>query len=306
MVAKQVVAASDEEKKQDKTVEKKVSELEQSNEALLIENMELQTMVEDLQNALAHPDIMPYLVVIPYKESAAQGRELFLSVLGWMKHFQEEHQIVIVGSVSDPAILPEPSGLCRDINILSFDGDTEDPQLNVTRKLLHVIETYPEQEGFILSNDDIYPVNDFDIVDVKQLKCDGLLSDDKKVGNGYAVKRNKTHVTLRERSFPVFDYACHLPVYFNSEKLLQVIDAFDCKNTGLLLSSLYFNTVFPSRIPLRLDMEHDNLKVTVARANANMARLKELIPTKIWVNNSPVGWSLELEKIIENRLCGKR
>lgn len=284
------------------------NELEQQNSSLVMENEELRMLNKRLEQALsASTEKIPYLVVIPYKESAAQGKELLLAVKGWIKHFQEDFKILIIGNVSDQSVFSNlENKRCKELMFLDFDSETDDPQLDVTRKFLRVIERFPEYDGFIVTNDDIYPVNDFDIVDVKQLKCDGLLSEQKKCGGIYASKRNETYTILRDKNLPVFDYACHLPVYFNSERLLEVVECFDCKNKGLLLSSLYFNFVYPNRIPLRLDMGYDNLKVSVARQNANLVKLKELIPQKIWVNNSPVGWSLELESIIEKRLCGKK
>ena len=66
----------------------------------------------------------------------------------------------------------------------------------------------------------------------------------------------------------------------------------------MLLSSLYFNTVFPGRIPMMLDMSRDHLKVIVGRKNANLRLLREYIPKKVFVNNTVSGWSEDLEKII--------
>ena len=66
----------------------------------------------------------------------------------------------------------------------------------------------------------------------------------------------------------------------------------------MLLSSLYFNTVFSGRIPMMLDMSRDHLKVIVGRKNANLRLLREYIPKKVFDNNTDSGWSEDLEKII--------
>ena len=39
----------------------------------------------------------PFLVVIPYLASAAQGRELEYAIAGWRRHFKEDFLIVLTG-----------------------------------------------------------------------------------------------------------------------------------------------------------------------------------------------------------------
>ena len=229
----------------------------------------------------------PYLVVIPFKAGEAQGNELMLAMRGWMKHFKEQFRIVVVGDVGDLE-LPGLEGDCLEIMVIPHECKTENPPLDIVSKLLSVVEECPEVENIILTNDDIYPVNDFDVTEVKMLKADGLLTSN----------RGKTLKMLQEKKLPVFDYGTHLPMFFEVEKLLDVIEKYDLKKEAMLLSSLYFNTVFPGRIPMMLDMSRDHLKVIVGRKNANLRLLREYIPKKVFVNNSVSGWSEDLEKII--------
>ena len=233
----------------------------------------------------------PYLVVIPFKAGEAQGNELMLAMRGWMKHFKEQFRIVVVGDVGDLE-LPGLEGDCLEIMVIPHECKTENPPLDIVSKLLSVVE------NIILTNDDIYPVNDFDVTEVKMLKADGLLTSNKKCGELYALNRGKTLKMLQEKKLPVFDYGTHLPMFFEVEKLLDVIEKYDLKKEAMLLSSLYFNTVFPGRIPMMLDMSRDHLKVIVGRKNANLRLLREYIPKKVFVNNSVSGWSEDLEKII--------
>ncbi len=241
----------------------------------------------------------PYLVVIPYKASEAQGNELMLAIRGWMKHFKENFRVVVVGDV-EGLELPEVSGGCLEIGVVSHECQTDNPPLDIVAKLLAVIEEYPDMENLILTNDDIYPVNDFDIIEVMLLKADGVLTDEKRCGQLYKVNREKTLKTLQAIGKPIHDYGSHLPMFYNVETLIKMIETYNLTKEAMLISSLYFNTVYPSFIPFRLNMETDNLKVIVGRKNANLKLLREYIPRKIFVNNSTLGWSEEMEKVIEN------
>lgn len=143
----------------------------------------------------------PYLVVIPFKAGEAQGNELMLAMRGWMKHFKEQFRIVVVGDVGDLE-LPGLEGDCLEIMVIPHECKTENPPLDIVSKLLSVVEECPEVENIILTNDDIYPVNDFDVTEVKMLKADGLLTSNKKCGELYALNRGKTLKMLQEKKLP--------------------------------------------------------------------------------------------------------
>lgn len=275
-----------------------IARLTSDNEMLSGENNELLERNHELENTpLVSFEPDPYLVVIPFKVSEMQGNELMLAVRGWMRHFKEKFRIVIVGDV-DGLELPELFGECVEIGVISHECKTENPPLDIVSKLMAVIGEFPEVENLIVTNDDIYPVNDFDITEVKMLKADGMLTDAKKCGDLYALNRKKTLKVLQDRKLPVHDYGSHLPMFYDVESLLHVIETYDLAKEAMLLGSLYFNTMYPTRVPFKLNMEFDNLKVTVGRPNANLKRLRELMPGKIFVNNSVVGWSDDMEKVI--------
>ena len=283
-----------------------VEELKKQVDNLTAANKQLEKMAEEWKekyeelDASPVPDFEPdpYLVVIPYKASEAQGNELMLAIRGWMKHFKENFRIVVVGDV-DGLELPEVSGGCLEIGVVPHECQTDNPPLDVVAKLLAVIGEFPEVENLIVTNDDIYPVNDFDIIEVMMLKADGLLTDEKKCGKLYKVNREKTLKALQASDASLYDYGSHLPMFYNVEELIKVIEAHNLTKEAMLISSLYFNTVYPSFVPFMLNMETDNLKVIVGRQNANLKLLREYIPRKVFVNNSVIGWSEEMEKVIE-------
>ena len=244
----------------------------------------------------------PYLVVIPYKASEAQGDELMLAIRGWMTHFKEKFSIVVVGDV-DELEFPEVSGGCIEIGVIPHECKTDNPPLDVVAKLLTVVSEFPEREGLIVTNDDIYPVRDFDVSVVKLLKVDGLLTDAKRCGELYGINRGNTLKVLQKEGLPVFDYGCHLPVFYEVEKLISLIDKYDLSKNAMLIGSLYFNLYYSTHVPTRLDFDRDNLKVIVGRKNADWKLLRSFIRDgKIFVNNSVEGWSEEMEKVISEHV----
>lgn len=266
------------------------------------ENELLQAEIRELHKMLADKDNPEYLVIIPYKASEAQGNEIHLAIHGWLKHFKERFRLIIIGD--DPGdidyTLPEN---VSEITHLPHSCQTDNPPLDIITKLQEVIIAYPEYPGIILTNDDIYPVNDFDITEVKLLKSDGLLTDRKSTGNLYTENRTKTLKLLQTKHLPVYDYGCHTPVYLETAKLLELIDKFNMTEESYLITSLYFNYFYPNRIPLKLDLQYDNLKAGVYRQNANLMMLKGISHRKIWISNSVAGWSQEFEQIMTEILA---
>lgn len=279
-----------------------VANLTAENELLQAKNLEQAAEIQELHKMLADKDTPEYLVVIPYKASEAQGHEIHLAIHGWLKHFKERYKLVIVGDNPGDIDYTLPENVSEIIH-LSHECQTDNPPLDIVSKLLEVIATYPEYPGLILTNDDIYPVNDFDMTEVELLKSDGLLSDRKSTGNLYAENRTKTLKLLQGEHLPIHDYGCHTPVYFDAAKFLELIDKFNMTEESYLITSLYFNYFFPNRVPLKLDLQYDNLKAGVYRQNANLTMLKDISHRKIWISNSVAGWSQEFEQIITEILA---
>lgn len=282
----------------DETTAQKIVTITAENKLLQAKNQKQAEEIQELHRMLTDKDNPEYLVVIPYKASEAQGNELCLALRGWLKHFKERFRIIIVGDY--------PGDFNRDLSAnvseivhLPHKCRTDNPPLDIIAKLQEVIAAYPEYPGLILTNDDIYPVNDFDITEVKLLKSDGLLTDRKSTGNLYSENRTKTLRMLQDKHLPVHDYGCHTPVYLEATKLLELIEKFNMTEEAYLITSLYFNYFYPNRIPLHLNLEFDNLKAGVYRGNADLVRLREIKFRKIWINNSVSGWNTSFQAVLE-------
>lgn len=259
-----------------------------ANSELSEKNNAAHEELEKLRAILADSPTVP--VVIPYKKSDSQGKELMLAIMGWRRHFKENMQMIIVGDRED--------FFDETILHIPHECNTDNPPLDIVAKLKELFTVCPEIEDFVLTNDDIYPVNDFDLTEVRLFKCDGLLSDSKSIGNLYAKNRQKTLELLRKEGKPIYDYGCHTPILMNAEQLLEMFEKYDMEKNSYLVSSLYFNTYYPSRIPLKISLETDHLKVGVYKKTANLGRLPGFMKRKIWVNNSQSGWTPEFEKIM--------
>lgn len=240
-----------------------------------------------------------YHIFIPYLAEGAQGNELGYAVAGWRRHFKEEYHITVIGD-HHPVV---ETG--RDISFIEC-GRVPDPgagnyrpHIDHVHKFRKALEAWPGIDGFIYACDDMYAVNDFDIHDVRIIK---KLSDDIKGNatsrNGWQRDAAKTRALLRAERLPVVNYICHLPVYYELDKLLAVWDRYDCDHTSYIVEDIYFNKYFHGRLPFRLDAERDNLKLGLY-GDYPEETIREALGRKIWITNSPLGWSEALDRILK-------
>lgn len=241
-----------------------------------------------------------YLVVIPYLSSGAQGRELEYSVAGWRRHFKEKYLIVIVGDyhrVCDTGddIIHIDCPRIPECAVTNYR-----PHLDHVHKFREVRKHFPGSSGFIYACDDMYAVNDFDIHDVKFMK---YLTEDMRgnalSGNGWQRDMAKTRVLCIENGFPIRNYICHLPVWYDWDKLLSLYDRFELDTHSYVVENIYFNMYYPNRVPFKLNAETDNLKCGIYTKDFPVDTIKKAFRDKIWISNSPVGWSNELDRLLK-------
>ncbi len=239
-----------------------------------------------------------YLVVIPYKSSEKQGEELMYALRGWEKNFKENFKVVVIGD-SEPWFNKE------HIHHIAHECITNNPPLDIVSKMEAIINEFPEVDKIIWTNDDIYPINPISIHDIEFLKCDGKLDSNYSGGTIYQQNKKKTLLLLQKEKLSIWDYGCHLPVVYETEKLQELIETYKLKEDSYLISSLYFNTYFPEMIPYKLDLASDNLKCGVYRANPNMTVVEKAFTTKKFLNNSVQGYVSGLVKLLKKHLSEK-
>ena len=244
------------------------------------------------------------LVVIPYLAKGAQGCELELAVAGWRKHFKERYLIVVVGDW-DPVVETGDDIIfinCPQIN--PVPGQYL-PHLDHVHKFREVRKYFPDSAGFIYTCDDIYATSDFTLRDVMIPKmpvrgfyfgithCFGGVPD-------WLSDKQKTGDLCFRAKLPVRNWVCHLPVYYEWERLIDMYDRYNCDNISYIAENIYFNEKYPDEIDAFDECDyHDEVKTEKLNISP--------IGSVMWISNSIGGWSKELEDVLRKHygLLGK-
>lgn len=239
-----------------------------------------------------------YHIFIPYLAEGAQGNELGYAVAGWRRHFKEEYHITVIGDRHPVVDTGDDISFIQCERVPDPGPGNYRPHIDHVHKFRTALQAWPGIEGFIYACDDMYAVNDFDIHDVRIVK---MLADDIKGNanskNGWQRDAAKTRALLRSEHLPVVNYICHLPVYYEVDKLLAVWDRYDCDHNSYIVEDIYFNMYFHRRKPYRLDAERDNLKLGLY-GDVPAETIREAFSRKIWITNSPLGWSRDLDNLL--------
>lgn len=239
-------------------------------------------------------------VVIPYLAQAAQGRELELAVAGWRRYFREDFEIVVVGD--DPHLEGVTFIECPRVVMLP-GAHQYHAHLDHVNKFRKVREHYPDAEGFIYTCDDIYAVRDFTLADVKQPKVKADNIGDKGIRfNSWVQDNVKTRRVLERDGLPTRNWVCHLPVWYDWDKLLYIYDIYDCDHTSYVVEQLYFNTFFPDVAADHVEEPGCDWQFKAWDVSYTPAQLREALDRVTWVSNSFRGWTPELEAILAERL----
>lgn len=235
-------------------------------------------------------------IVIPYLAEAAQGNELELAVTGWRKHFIQPHHIFIVGdshpiisSGDDITFIEHPRVReCKDGNYL--------PHIDIVMKFISAAFSLALNgiDHFIYTCDDIYPVNDFSLIEILFPKVVGKMHRNDSDRTGWAGDLQKTRRLCEKENLPLWDWVCHLPVFYDSHNLITIIDEYDCMENSYVLENIYFNKTQDNRTPLILNGS-DNLKYEVSTNPLDSFGFERALQEKIFITNTNSGWSQELE-----------
>ena len=238
------------------------------------------------------------LVVIPYFNSYAQGREIEYAVTGWRRHFKEDFLIVVVGDYHPIVETGKDITFIKCPRIADRKGEYR-AHLDHVNKFMKVMETYPDLEGFIYTCDDIYAVNDFTLDDVLVPKINEWdISALPTSTNPWRRNNAKTKAILKQHGLTTRNYVCHLPVYYECDKLKAIYDKYDCYNNSYVVEQLYFNTYFGNNQPRYIREDGCNYKFGISTKNRKSFKIKDAFGDKIWINNTMAGWSNKLSKAL--------
>lgn len=239
------------------------------------------------------------LVVIPYCSEGAQGHELELAVTGWRKHFKEPYQIVLAGEGHPIADSGKDITVVESPRVAPVKGQYRQ-HLDYVSCFKRVREEFPKSKGFVFVADDVYAVNDFDMTDILFLKQQAPDIDyDPFSPNEWRRDAMKTRAKLLEGGYPTRNFTTHLPCYFEWSKIEALWERYDMEHNSYVIEDLYYNIYYTDRVPIQLSLESDNLRCGVYEHGFNMGFVNAAFKHKIWINNSPSGWSAQLENLIK-------
>lgn len=242
------------------------------------------------------------LVVIPWLPSAAQGRELQYAVAGWRRHFKCPHRIVVVGEGVTGKV-PEGVETIESKRVPEREGMYRQ-HLDYVSCLKKVREKYWRSDGLIMVADDCYAVNDYDMTEVLLLKQIGdTFEGSENSPNPWARDQWRTAQLLKGHGYKRRNCTTHLPQWFEWEKLYELWERFDMERVSYCIEDLYYNIYFENRVFFQLDAT-DNLKFGLYEDNIDEDRIRKVMARKIWLTNSPIGWSPALNKVLKEHYFG--
>lgn len=268
-------------KKKVETVETQVSEsgTEQVSGAVADESPVLEKKAQDHTT-----------VVIPYCKEFAQGKELLFALRSWYNNALFPANLVIIGDRED--------WFGEEVTVIEHQRTSDNPQIDTMEKLKLAIESSEVTERFIWTNDDIYLVNRVSLAHIEIPKVLGELNPSQFKGV-YANNMSRTVMLLDKIGLPKLNYGTHTPVLFEKSKLMEMLEHFPEAESGVLFSSLYFNSqAFPAH-PVVLNWKTDQFLLPVISQNPDEQKAKELLRRKVFLNNTVSGHSAWLEKFLE-------
>lgn len=229
-------------------------------------------------------------VVIPYCKEFAQGKELLFALRSWYNNARFPANLVIIGDRED--------WFSEEVTVIEHQRTSDNPQIDTMEKLKLAIESPEVTERFVWTNDDIYLINGISLAHIEIPKVLGDLKPNQFKGV-YANNMSRTVILLDKCGLPKLNYGTHTPVLFEKSKLVEMLERFPEAESGVLFSSLYFNSqAFPA-YPVVLDWKTDQFLLPVISQKPDEQKAKELLQRKVFLNNTVSGYSAWLEKFLE-------
>lgn len=240
------------------------------------------------------------LVVIPYFDKGAQGDELYYAVSGWRKHFKEDYHIVVVGDKHPVVDTGEDISFINCPRVKYPGRGNYRPHIDHVNKFRMVRNFYPNTDGFIYTCDDIYATRDFTMADVlrPKVRCREITGSYRSP-NAWVVDNYKTKKKLEKNGLPTMNWVCHLPVYYEWDKLFAIYDKYHCDTRSYVVEQLYFNTYFADSEYIVIEEEPNNYQFKLWDKLTSIEDFEKAIEDKVWVVNSKKGYRPEMEDVLK-------
>jgi len=258
-------------------------------------NPELKCVKTELMEALKDE----ILVILPYKQSSAQGTELELTLSLWRKNCTFNYHFVVIGEYDKSFEEKFPWVEFIECPTKPKVNGQYNPHLDILNKYMTVIDKYQDKyTGFVSICDDEYAIKPFTLFDILQTHyhAETFTGVEKAPTSYWNHDKWKTRQLLDRENLQHVNYTTHFPYWYDIKKLRYVVDKFNLMNESYVLEDVYFNyyehdkPVLDSRI--RLGIWDSN----IYRKDFQRALEK---PDIKFMCNSVEGWSEELEESLK-------
>lgn len=246
-----------------------------------------QQLLEDLKKET--------LVVMPYKQSGAQGNEIKIALTGWRKFCQFKYHFIVIGEF-DESLKQEFPWVefiyCQSIPKKEYQYNQH---LDVLNNFNVVSKMYSQiYDGFIWMVDDNYAIKPFNLDDITTVHHHNttFIGNEKAPKTFWNYDKWKTRQLLDKEGLPHYNYTIHYPCYFEFNKLKEIWDKYNMMNESYVLEDIYFN-YFTHDEPI-LDNE---IRLGIWNKDIFKREFHNAVdnPNIKFMCNSVEGWSKELE-----------
>ena len=235
------------------------------------------------------------LVVLPYKQSGAQGHELQIALKGWQKFCAFKYHFIIIGEFDE--------SLKDEFPWVEFIYKKRIPDnylqyiqhLDVQECMEIVMNKYQDKyEGFIWMVDDNYAIKPFDLKDIKTIHFThtSFTGDDTGLTFTWGRDKFKTRQLLDRVNLPNYNYTTHFPCWFEFKKLKEIWDTYNMRNESYVLEDVYFNH-FKHEEPVYVN----TIRAIIFDKETFYNEFNDIInnPSIKFLCNNYAGWSEDLE-----------
>lgn len=164
--------------------------------------------------------------------------EIKYSLRSLEKHFKEDFDVTVIGDY-------EPAWMTNVSYIKTPRYSMPNADTGSKLRLCTLIF-----DSFIWMNDDIYLAKDTTLAEMKETYAKEIYSDKSHSGaNAWVKIATESYKAISEvyPGKPLFNYVTHTPIYFESDKLIQVNDTLPIFNGSLDAVICYLNVIGPAR-----------------------------------------------------------
>ena len=236
------------------------------------------------------------LVVLPYKQSSAQGNEIRLTLNGWRKFCQFKYHFIVIGEFDESLKQEFPWVEFIYCPSVPKKEGQYNPHLDIQNKFKVVSRMYSQiYDGFIYMTDDEYAVKPFELDDITKIyyHSSDFFGRENQPTSYWNHDKWKTKQLLVKESLPHINYTTHYPCYFEFKKLDIIWKKYNMLNESYVFDDVYFNYfTHPEPIldsEIRLGIWNNDIFKNEFQKAVNNPRIK-------FMCNSVEGWSKELEE----------